>query len=383
MALSESHALFLQLIRLGIGREESIHLNEMDWVALKALATEQGLLAVVLDGLDRLNAGGVVVDMPKKMRLEWIGEVLQGYEYRYELYRRAIAEMAGFYNSHGFKMMVMKGYACSLDWPKPEHRPTGDIDIWLFGDQKAADAALLNANLKDNDNQAAPEDFKSHNNLPDNHIEIDNSHHHHTVFYWRDFMVENHYDFVNVHAHKSSRELEKVFKELGKDDTHFVEVYGERVYLPSPNLHALFLIRHMVAHFVGAEITLRQVLDWAFFAERHTKEIDWKWLEEQLVKFHMMDFYNCINSICVGDLWFDVKIFPSVQFEPSLKERILNDILSPEFQGEEPRGFLARIAFKYRRWQVNAWKQELCYPESRWDTFWSGVWNHLMKPASI
>ena len=343
--------------------------------------------------------------MPKRVRLEWIGEVLQGYEYRYELYRRAIAEMAQFYNSHGFKMMVLKGYACSLDWPKPEHRPTGDIDIWQFGEQKAADAALLN--LNDIDNQGSPEGSKSQKNLTQNHIEIDNSHHHHTVFYWRDFMVENHYDFLNVHAHKSSRELEKVFKELGKDDSHFVYVYGEKVYMPSPNLHALFLIRHMVAHFVGAEITLRQVLDWAFFAEKHTKEIDWKWLEEQLMKFHMMDFYNCINAICVGDLGFDVKIFPSVkltsstsdstqdssnrfdspslfpQFDPSLKERILNDILSPEFQGEEPRGFFARIAFKYRRWQANAWKQELCHPESRWETFWSGVWNHLLKPASI
>ena len=299
--------------------------------------------------------------MPAMMKKQWIGEVLQGYEFRYELYRRAIAGMAGFYNSHGFKMMVLKGYACSLDWLKPEHRPTGDIDIWQFGRQKEADAALAS----------------------DKRIEIDNSHHHHTVFYWRDFMVENHYDFVNVHAHRSSRELEKVFKELGRDDSHFVDVYGEKVYLPSPNLHALFLIRHMVAHFVGAEITLRQVLDWAFFAEKHTKEIDWKWLEEQLVTFHMMDFYNCINAICVRDLGFDVKVFPNVQFESSLIERILNDILSPEFQGNEPRGFFARITFKYRRWQANAWKQELCYPESRWNTFWSGVWNHLLKPSSI
>lgn len=46
--------------------------------------------------------------------LEWIGEVLQGYEYRYELYKCVIAEMANFYNSHGYKMMVLKGYACSL-----------------------------------------------------------------------------------------------------------------------------------------------------------------------------------------------------------------------------------------------------------------------------
>ena len=105
--------VLLCLIRLGTGKETKPNVilpkDKIDWEALKALANEQGLLAVVLDGLDRLNADGVVVDMPKKVRLEWIGEVLQGYEYRYELYRRAIAEMAGFYNSQGFKMMVLKG----------------------------------------------------------------------------------------------------------------------------------------------------------------------------------------------------------------------------------------------------------------------------------
>lgn len=362
MQLSSLRDIFIGLVRLGIGSEDkpSITLPDaIDWVALKAFATEQGLLAVVLDGLDKLQPASY--DMPAMMKKQWIGEVFQGYEYRYEQYRSAIAELAGYYNSNGFKMMVLKGYSCSLDWPKPEHRPTGDIDIWQFGQQKEADAALI----------------------LEKKIRIDNSHHHHTLFYWRDFMVENHYDFVNVHAHKSSRELEKTFKQLGEDDSHFAEVYGEKVYLPSSNLHALFLIRHMVAHFVGAKIVLRQVLDWAFFAEKHTKEIDWKWLEELLGKFHMLDFYNCINAICVDDLGFDVKIFPKVQFEPKLKERILNDILSPEFQGDEPRGFLARIAFKCRRWQANAWKQELCYPESRWETFWSGVSNHLLKPSSI
>lgn len=93
-------------------------------------------------------------------------------------------------------MMVLKGYACSLNWPKPEHRPCGDIDIWLFGQQKEADKALSK----------------------EKGIEIDKSHHHHTVFYWGEFMVENHYDFINVHQNKTNAKLEKVLKELGKDD---------------------------------------------------------------------------------------------------------------------------------------------------------------------
>lgn len=148
--------------------------------------------------------------------------------------------------------MVIKGYGLSLNYPKPSHRPCGDIDIWQFGQWREADNAL-NFELG---------------------LKIDGSHHHHTVFDWMGFSVENHYDFVNVYSHKSSRELEKIFKELGLDDSHSVEVCGEKVYLPSPNLHALFLIRHMVSHFAAAEISLRLVLDWAFFVEKHTKELD-------------------------------------------------------------------------------------------------------------
>lgn len=259
------------------------------------------------------------------------------------------------------KMMVLKGYACSLDWPKPEHRPCGDIDVWQFGRQKEADAILAK----------------------EKSIKIDRSHHHHTVFDWRDFMVENHYDFVNVYAHKSSRELEEVFKELGKDDSLVVELYGEEVYLPSPNLHALFLLRHMVSHFAAANITLRQILDWAFFVKAHTKEIDWKWLVDLLEKYHMKDFFNCRNAICVENLGSPVQIFPQVQFDPVLKERVLNDILDPAFTAKAPKGFVRRLLFKYRRWKRNGWKQELCYNESRASYLGSGICAKFRKPSSF
>lgn len=357
--ISEFTKEFLALVRAGIGHQERLPVPEqIDWQTIEALANEQGLSAVVVDGIEKLP---FEKRPPKAVLLQWIGETLQGYEYRYELYLRTIAEMAAFYNEHGFKMMVLKGYACSMDWPKPEHRPTGDIDIWQFGQQKEADALLAK----------------------EKGIKIDRSHHHHTVFDWRDFMVENHYDFVNVYAHKSSRELENIFKELGEDDSHFIELYGEKVYMPSPNLHALFLIRHLVMHFASANITLRQVLDWAFFVKKHTKEIDWVWLVGLVEKFHMKDFYCCLNAICVEDLGFPINIFPLVQFDPRLKDKVLNDILYPKYTVVEPGGLIRRTLYKYRRWQGNAWKQEMCYDESRWSMFWGGIRAKLMKPKSI
>ena len=356
--MQPSAGTFLELVRLGIGHRGNITSNQIDWQKIYVLAIQQGLLGVVIDGIERLPSDK---RPPQKILLEWIGEVLQGYEYRYESYKNTIAEMAGFYNSHGYKMMILKGYACSLNWPKPEHRPCGDIDIWQFGEHKKTDALVAS----------------------EKGLEIDHSHHHHTVFNWNDFSVENHYDFNNVHHHRSSVELEKIFKELGKDDTHSTEVLGEKVYLPSPNLHALFLLKHSMTDFAAFYVTLRQILDWGFHVQKYHDEIDWKWLDGVMEQYHMKEFYNCINAICVEELGFEAGIFNGVQFNRALKDRVLEDILDPKFPREEPKNLITRLVFKCRRWKGNAWKHELCYKESLLSGFWSGVWNHLLKPKSI
>lgn len=355
--MNNSQYNFLKLVRLGIGHCAEQISDEIDWNNIQALAERQGLYAIVLDGIEKLSANQ---RPPQAMLLEWIGEVLQNYETRYDAYRRTIAEMAGFYNSHGYKMMVLKGYACGLNWPKLEHRPYGDIDIWQFGKQREADKVLREKGIK-----------------------VDNSHHHHSVYYWGEFMVENHFDFINVHHHQSNCGLETIFKELGADDSHFVELEGERIYLPSPNLHALFLLKHTMNDFTSFSMNLRQLLDWAFFVEKYNSEIDWNWLIEVLKKYHMMDLFNTINAICVENLGFEANIFHSVQFKLGMKDRVLNDILKPKFTAEEPVSLIPRLMYKFRRWRGNAWKHEMCYNESMWCAFWSGVWGHLLKPKTI
>lgn len=357
------HEQFLSLLRCGIGKESEPLQGTVNWDAVETIAVKHGLLAVVYDAVQKLPESQ---RPPQITWLRWIGQVMQSYEGHYVAYDKAVMELAAFYNAHGYRMMLLKGDACGRDWPRPEHRPYGDIDIWLFGKQKEADDVLVR----------------------EKGIKIDNSHHHHTVFSWMGFTVENHYDFVNVYARQSSAVMEKVFKELGQDDSHVAEVNGQKVYFPSPNLHALFLIKHMVSHFAAAEISLRQVLDWAFFVEKHTEEIDWEWLDEMLVKFHMKEFVSCINAICVEDLGFQpvesLRFRVESQLESAefrkLKERVLSDILEPAFTAETPKPLIPRAIFKYKRWKGNGWKHKLCYGTSRWDGFWTLLRSHLMKP---
>lgn len=354
----ETIEAFLTLVRLGIGNNASELPKRVDWPKVREIAEQQGLYAVVLDGIEKLPQS---YRPPQEILLEWIGEVLQGYEYIYEQYGKTISELAGFYNCQGYKMMVLKGYACSLDWPKPNHRPCGDIDIWQFGAYKEADKAIAS----------------------EKGVKVDKSHHHHTVFEWRDFTVENHYDFINVHHHRSNVEIDKEFKKLAMDDSYSVKVGGEKVYLPSPNLHALFLMRHAMNHFSTSEISLRNLLDWAFFVEKNGKEVDWKWLVQRMEYYGMMPLFQIFNAICVEDLGFKVSLFPTVQFLPDLKDKVLKEILSPSFGSVEPKNIFRRVVFKYKRWKGNGWKHELCFKESMWSAFWSGVWSHLLKPASI
>lgn len=358
MGRNNTDIAFLELIRKGIGHSSCSLPEDIDWNALAVLSEKQGLSAIVVDGIERLQDRE---RPPRALLLQWIGGTFQGYEYRFEQYCHALAELSSWYKAHGFKMMVLKGYGCSLNWPKPEHRPCGDIDIWLFGKQKDADKLLK----------------------LEKGIDVENDRQHHTVFLWGDFMVENHFDFLDVYHHKSNVRLEKIFKELSKDDTHFIDIYGEKVYLPSPSMHALFLLKHMMSHFAAEGITLRQIMDWGFFVEKQGVKVDWDWLLDTMDRFGMINAYNVFNAICVEDLGFSSAIFPLVQFNPFMKDRVLEDILHPEYAEKLPSSLIPRVVYKIRRWLGNSWKHELCYKESLWSAFWSGVYNHLRKPRTI
>lgn len=167
----------LLLLRMAV-REEVVDLPaDIDWREIKDRTFRQGVGGIVFDVVEKLPAGQ---RPPKEVVLEWMGMVMR-MERMYEHHRQVIARLAAFYAEMGVRMLLLKGYGLSLAWPVPKHRPTGDIDIFLFGKQQEADERL----------QARYG------------VEIDNSHHKHSVFQLGQTMVENHYSFLNVHAHRS------------------------------------------------------------------------------------------------------------------------------------------------------------------------------------
>ena len=354
--------ILLHLVRLGIHPDADLAPTpaDVDWAAVAEMASAQKVTAVAWDGYSRLfEVGMVTVDMDKAVKKQWIGQVIQSYEWKYPAYRATIGHLASVYARHGIRMMVLKGYGLSLNYPVPMHRPCGDVDFWNFGEYERADAALET----------------------DLGIRIDHSHHHHTTFHFEGQYFENHYDFVNVHAHPSSKRVEARLKQLAPMGEEAVDIDGQTIFLPSPDFNALFLLRHTAAHFAAAEMHVRHLLDWGTFVQKYHAQVDWAGLETFVESVGMTPIYRILNGICVDYLGFSASAFPSGR--DASEQRVLADVLCPEFTDPCPSFLLSQWLWRYRRWRRGAWKQKLVYPESMFRTFFVQLKSHLMKPAEL
>lgn len=357
-----AHDDVFELLRYGLGKSEECQIPYgVNWGEVYNLALMQGVEGVVLDGIDRCYNQGREIDLDLVTKLEWIGGVQQ-MESVYGHHKRVIAKLAKFYQRHSIKMMLMKGVGLSYDYPIPKHRPCGDIDIYLYGDLEKGDKLV-------------------HERFG---IEINNDEHKHTIFEIDGIAVENHYDFANYHKHWSSKKLDEWLKVEAKanlNDNVNLNL-GDNVYLPSASFNAIFLVRHAASHFAAEQITLRHLLDWAFFVEKHHDEVDWDWQWKVCQEQNMHQFLLAINKICVRYLGFDATLFKT-GYDNDLAERVLNEILQPEFQEENPEGMLPYIMSRSRRWWTNRWKHRIVYPEGLLSTFVYQVGAHLMKPATF
>lgn len=340
----------------------------IDWNSLFALANQQAISVLIADGLQvylsahpeaKPFANESVTD--KQNRMRWLGQVM-AYEHLYARHEKVMADLARLYACNGIRMMVLKGYGLSLDWPVPNHRPVGDLDIYNFGKWKEADDLAT----------------KEHG------IKVDEGHEHHTIFNFNGVPVENHYDFINTKAHRDAPMIETRLKMLAERESREIEVQGAKIYLPSTDFNAIFLMRHMGQHFAGEHLNLRQVLDWGFFMRAHHNEVNWNATIDFLKEIGIYTFFNQINAICVDYLGFSESCFPTIERDKDLEERILMDILHPEFAEEKlASGLIPILTFKFRRWWHNRWKHPLVYKEWLLPMFLTLLWSHLRRWKTI
>ncbi len=353
-------------------------MSESDWQALYSLSCDQGVAAMVWDKLGRAIGEGVLPadrQPSRALKIKW-ALTAESVEAKYARQKSVIGKLAGFFAGHGIGMMVIKGYGLSLDYPFPCHRPCSDIDIWLFEERRTPSGDTVRVSAQQRGDALLREHMR---------IDIDEDKHHHTVFCVDGVPVENHYDFMNVHAHRSNRAVEARLAELVQRKMYETEVDGAVVYLPPSDFHALFLLRHSASHFAAERIVLRHLLDWRYFVSKYGDDVDWQGLTEFAEKMNMHRFLHGMNSICIDCLGMPSDRIVLPESDGGYAGRMLDEILRPEFSETKPvgAGYLKSWSYMFRRWWANRWKHGIVYRESLAETFFVQIYSHLLKPKSL
>ena len=341
------HELFIQLVRVGVGAAKSVSIPEgMDWEALKRLAAEQGLSAILLDGLDSLNTSptNCSFQMPKRVRLEWIGEVLQQEQVN-AIQQKAAGEMALLFHENGIRTYVLKGAVIAECYPRPEHRNSVDVDCFL---------------INDGDYHSINDVWEKGNSLiEDAGFEVKRDFYKNSTLFFPGLTVENHKFLTPFRGNKKLKALERVFQELLCRDKGEDKFDGTWLYRPPVIVTALFLIEHAYSHFLHEGLTWRMVLDWVMFSKEHEDEIQWGDFEAYVDEFGFRRFYDAFSLL--GQYLIGEAQDSSFTIQ---EKQMRYDIWSPLELHETVTGMKGKLALAGNTWRAR-WKYRY-FTEMNW-----------------
>ena len=355
------------LLRLGLGNTKTeeenlsdfIMLSKEQWERIGVLARVQGVLGVALDGVDRLETSGygATRDLPVSLKLEWIGEVLT-IEQANQHQMAVMNEMAEKWTQNGCRVMVMKGQANGVIYPKPNHRCPGDIDCYLFEDYVKGNEIAREVGAK-----------------------VDESWYKHSVINYKGETFENHQYFVHTRDGKRGKRLnQELVEQLRVESLEFRELpAAQAVVMPPVQWNAMFLTYHACAHFVSEGLRLKQILDWAMFLKAHQDDVDWVNFYGFCERNHLRRFADAMTHIAAK--FIGVKMSnPAILTDSPYAEKILHNALyendyvfSSGENGWKNRWHIVTNLFKYR------WKYEDVYQMSIYKQLWFYITGFIFK----
>lgn len=332
---------FLRFVRLGLGCEPDAFewfkgsnspFTVKDWQALETLANEQGLLGVMLDGVEKLPQE---LRPEKKAILQSIGQLLKS-EQRYLAQEHAAVKMALLLHQHGIRTYVLKGAVVSECYPRPEHRRSVDLDCFLLSEKDSDDV------------------WEEGNRLVEEAgFEVARGFYKNSTFRLPWLTVENHRFMTPFRGNVRLRQLEGLLQAMIAEDAGKDRFDGTWLYRPPVMVSALFLIEHAYSHFLHEGLTWRHVLDWAMFSIKHHEEIDWVSFDAFIDEFGFRKFYDSyvrLGRFLLGELAAGGLTFAD--------RRMLADVWAPLDLHESFHGVKAKFQLAGNYWRAK-WKYKI------------------------
>ncbi len=230
----------------------------IDWDKLMDLSSEQGLLAWVWDGVSKLP---LEEQPPRQQRINWglsVQEITDAYEHQ----KSVLKEIVKICEQNDIRVLLLKGICLSEMYPKPELRPSGDIDFYLFGSYQKGNELLSGGRYEETAKRAG---F----NYKGVHLE------NHNLFLTPDTAINIKVDsFLKENCHKS-----------------FSTPNGYFVFDPINEL--VFQAMHIVAHLKDFNNgpSLRMIIDFGITLRHYSQSIVPNQLKSQLSRLNILPLF--------------------------------------------------------------------------------------------
>ena len=296
--LSNKQQVLLELVKAGLfGRTDITESTEkfswasVDWGEVYGLASVQGVLGLVLAGLERirnfdanlLETYGTSkkvranINIPQALLLQMIGEV-QMTEQRNKTMNAFIAEVVEKMRAADIYTLLVKGQGVAQCYEKPLWRPSGDVDFLLSEKNYKKAKAFLLPLSSGNKNE---ERYSQHLGM--------------NIMQW---YVEIHGSLRTGLAARVDRVVDKVINSVFcGGNVRSWNNGGVQVFLPAPTEDVFLVFTHFIKHFYKEGMSLRQVCDWCRLLYTYRKSLNYGLLEKWVCKAGLMEEWKAFYII--------------------------------------------------------------------------------------
>ena len=280
---------FFALLRSGLWNEvpeRASFAGGADWEALHDLAFRQTVVPLVTDGINRLPKELLPAE-PERLD-PFLGD-LMATSNRNRVLDAFIPKL--FDALAGIPVVLVKGQALAQDYPDPERRQPGDIDLLLLPSSYEAAKEIL---------------LPKATTVLDEEKEI-----WHQGMRFRSIEVEIHGCISTLMSRKLDRKLAALLEEQF-DGRPFpvVSIGGAEIPVPDADFNEVYIFVHFLQHYWSGGVGLRQLVDWMTFVTVHKRDIHPVVLEVRLKDLGLLRLWKVFTGFAQEYLGCPVEKLP-------------------------------------------------------------------------
>lgn len=280
LTIDSARDAYLDLLRGALWNVIPDVSKPFDWNEVLQIAENQSTLPVICQAALQMEGNSAPSLGFRPSMLAKLGENSRQYAILNEYMKRAIERM----RVHGIEPVLLKGAGLAYNYPFPEFRQCGDIDLYV-GLEHYHDGCAAMREMTDFHNWGIENEKEMHYNIEKG-----------------DVIIETHRVTAILHDSKDDAFYQKISVEGLSDDLHCVDIDGFMVTLPSDTFNVFYVFYHAWHHFLSSGVGFRQICDWSLLLHSLYGKIDLPKLKGYIDGLGLMKAWKTFGWIAVEKL---------------------------------------------------------------------------------